>query len=66
MNKTRQNEQYVPGDRCDKVATCNFCSKVLGKQYYFTCHICGATYCYIHMSKHARSHRPPMPLVRST
>jgi tRNA(Ile2) C34 agmatinyltransferase TiaS len=44
-----------------KVVSCNFCSKLLGKEYYFRCHICGATYCYIHMTKHSRAHKPPMP-----
>ncbi|MDA4136780.1 MAG: hypothetical protein OK449_07280 [Thaumarchaeota archaeon] len=46
-----------------KVATCNYCSKALGKEYYFTCHVCDATYCYIHMTKHSRSHKPAAPLA---
>jgi len=24
--------------------------------YFYTCHICGSAYCYIHMSRHARAH----------
>ena len=39
---------------------CNFCMRVLGKQYHYICHICGATYCYIHMTKHARAHKATM------
>ena len=41
-----------------RLLSCNFCSKLLGKEYYFRCHICGATYCYIHMTKHSRAHKP--------
>jgi len=55
-----------PETSAARVAKCNFCSKVLGREYYFTCHVCGATYCYIHLTKHARSHRPAMPLARSS
>jgi hypothetical protein len=28
----------------------------LGSEYYYTCHLCKATYCYIHAPKHARAH----------
>jgi hypothetical protein len=37
--------------------------KVLGKQYHYTCHICGATYCYIHITKHARAHKATMQVA---
>ena len=40
-----------------KAVACNFCGRVLGKEYYFTCHVCGATYCYTHMYRHAKAHR---------
>ena len=40
-----------------KIATCNFCSKLLGREYYFTCHVCGATYCYIHLARHGKAHK---------
>ncbi|MGA2666085.1 MAG: hypothetical protein ABSF83_14185 [Nitrososphaerales archaeon] len=49
-----------------EVAACNFCSKQLGKEYYFRCHVCGATYCYIHMTKHSRAHKPAMPVPVSS
>ena len=38
--------------------SCSFCGKTLGKEYFFTCHVCGATYCYIHMYRHGKAHRP--------
>ena len=41
---------------------CRFCGLALGREYYFTCHICGATYCYIHMWRHSRAH-PTMASV---
>jgi len=40
-----------------KADGCNYCGKVLGQEYYFTCHVCGATYCYIHMYRHGRAHK---------
>ena len=40
-----------------QVVSCNFCGKLLGREYYFKCHVCGATYCYIHIPKHSRAHR---------
>jgi hypothetical protein len=52
-----------PATGSSKAAMCNYCSKVLGKQYYFTCHICGATYCYIHITKHSRFHKPAASIV---
>jgi len=45
------------------VTKCNFCMKMLRKEYYYTCHICGATYCYIHMTKHSRAHKVTMPVA---
>lgn len=42
---------------------CNYCMKVLGREYFYTCHICGATYCYIHMTKHARAHKATMQVA---
>ena len=46
-----------------KVASCNFCRRILGKEYYYRCHFCGATYCYIHMAKHSRAHKATMQVV---
>ncbi len=41
----------------DKRPTCLYCGKTLRNLgYYFTCHVCGATYCYIHMRHHANAH----------
>ncbi len=51
-----------PETGAGKVASCNFCNKLLGKEYYFECHICGATYCYLHMTKHSRAHKPKLPV----
>lgn len=40
-----------------KVSSCSFCGKALGKEYFFVCHVCGAKYCYVHMYRHGRAHR---------
>ncbi len=46
--------------------TCNFCGRKFDLGYNYTCHVCGATYCYIHMSKHSRAHRQQRPSDQST
>ena len=30
-------------------ASCGRCGRALGPGFHFTCHVCGATYCYSHM-----------------
>jgi hypothetical protein len=56
------NPMY-PEAATKKVTTCAFCGRLLGREYFFTCHVCGATYCYIHLSRHNRAHKPLNPLV---
>ena len=29
--------------------TCTTCGRKLGVGFYFTCHVCGRTYCYAHI-----------------
>lgn len=31
---------------------CNYCGKLLNREYYFKCKKCLYTYCFIHKSKH--------------
>jgi hypothetical protein len=38
-------------------SSCSFCGASSDIGYHFVCHMCGATYCYIHMNKHAKAHR---------
>jgi len=35
---------------------CQYCGGKLRLGFNFACHICGVTYCYIHMTKHSRAH----------
>jgi hypothetical protein len=36
---------------------CRHCGGVLdGFGFHYTCHLCGARYCFVHMSKHDRAH----------
>jgi len=56
-------DRVRPETGTSKVEKCNFCMKVLGKQYHYICHICGATYCYIHITKHARAHKATMQVA---
>ena len=38
---------------------CEYCGGRLDLGYYFTCHICEKTYCYVHMTRHSRAHPRP-------
>lgn len=49
--------------------TCGVCGRKLGVGFYFTCHVCGATFCYAHTPQkcsHAKARQPnvKVPLVR--
>jgi len=34
------------------VVACGFCRRRLSDEFFFTCRMCGASYCYIHISRH--------------
>lgn len=51
------SSDLYPESKTSKTASCSFCGKTLGKEYFFSCHVCGATYCYIHMYRHGKAHR---------
>ena len=40
---------------------CAFCRGRFDVGYHFTCHRCGATYCYAHMSRHLGAHGMRIP-----
>jgi len=47
-----------------KRLSCQYCRKTLpALGYYFTCHVCGATYCFIHMRRHCAHPRPAQALL---
>lgn len=58
----------------ERWAACAFCKRRLGAEYYFCCRACGASYCYVHMSRHVRRdcarralrREEPMSLVHSS
>jgi len=39
-------------------AFCQYCGGRLYLGFHFSCHVCGETYCYIHMDRHSRAHAP--------
>ena len=39
-------------------AFCQYCGGKLNLGYFYKCHVCGETYCYIHMTRHSRAHTP--------
>jgi hypothetical protein len=41
------------------VVACGFCLRRLSDEFFFTCRMCDASYCYIHMSRH-----PPTACAR--
>ncbi len=49
--------------------TCGVCGRKLGVGFYFSCHVCGAAYCYAHAPERcthpkAKQATPKAPLVR--
>lgn len=49
--------------------TCGVCGRKLGVGFYFSCHVCGAAYCYAHSPQkcnHAKLKQPAQkfPLTR--
>ncbi len=55
--QSRMSNDMYPESKTAKTASCSFCGKALGKEYFFVCHICGAKYCYTHMYRHGRAHK---------
>jgi hypothetical protein len=49
---------------------CRFCGGELDLGYHYSCHVCGAAYCYIHMNRHRQAHSPrptqPVPADAGT
>ena len=42
---------------------CGQCGRTLGIGFYYTCHVCGAAYCYAHAPEkcdHQRANSPPI------
>jgi len=54
-------EETGPRQGMAHVVACAFCRRRLSDEYYFTCRMCDASYCYIHMSRHQRA-----PCARQT
>ena len=54
MTKTRSSTKETSLD--NRGTSCDFCGRLLGNDYYYSCLECGATYCYVHMTKHSRAH----------
>jgi len=51
----------ITGSEQEVVPTCGVCGRKLGVGFYFSCHVCGATYCYAHAPQkctHANAKRP--------
>ena len=37
--------------------TCGLCGRNLGVGFYYSCHVCGATYCYAHSPQKCDHHK---------
>jgi hypothetical protein len=45
------------------VPTCGYCGRILGVGFYYSCHVCGASYCYAHSPEkcdHSKTKAPPL------
>ena len=45
-----------------EIAFCAICGQDLEATSHFTCHLCGASYCHTHTSKHLNAHPLVAPL----
>jgi len=55
---------YYPYRMEDEPVACRLCGRMLGVAFHFTCHVCGAAYCYVHMPdrcSHIRIKAPFLP-----
>lgn len=41
--------------------TCWYCGRTLGAGFYYSCHVCDATYCYVHMPTRCSHKKAPVP-----
>jgi hypothetical protein len=46
----------LQGREVEAEPACQFCRRRFDVGYHFTCHLCGATYCYIHLDRHRTAH----------
>jgi hypothetical protein len=45
--------------------TCGYCGRALGGGFNFTCHMCGATYCYAHKPERCDHQKAKAPSVNA-
>jgi len=43
-------------------ASCEHCGRKMWGGYRWACHLCGATYCYVHIGRHAKHVTSPMAM----
>jgi tRNA(Ile2) C34 agmatinyltransferase TiaS len=48
---TSQEQKHAP--------TCALCGRNLGVGFYYSCHVCGATYCYAHSPQKCEHRKVP-------
>ncbi len=46
---TQVNSEMEASQSQKPAPTCGLCGRKLGVGFYYTCHICGRTYCYAHI-----------------
>jgi len=49
---------YSPYRFDDAPASCGLCGRMLGAAFHYTCHVCGAAYCYAHRPDRCSHDRP--------
>jgi len=59
------NKLYA-GEAQKVIPTCGSCGRKLGIGFYYSCHLCGATYCYAHSPQkcdHRKVRTPSLKVV---
>jgi len=44
-------------DSAETANGCLYCGWRLDTEFHYTCHICGAVYCFVHMQEHTKKHQ---------
>ena len=60
MMVSTRDGRVVSDEVLEQAPHCGYCGGLIDRRgFHYTCHVCGSTYCYIHMHRHRGAH--PLP-----